>query len=736
MAVKSIIDIELNDDAFKAFSKLFDEYQQSLKKMPSQWQGVASGTKRAATELEKNAATLNAFGKTMSDIEKAQKRSADAAASSGRIWHTMARDTKTVAGNIKDITVQLLQWANITGVVAGLVTGGGLFGITRLAQGAAFGRQQASGLDVTYGQNRAFAINYGRYLDSPGGTLGAVSNGLHDATSPAYRALLNAGISPQFLQSHNAAEVTAEFLRRVPGKIPHGTAQERALEGNTAHAYGFDSIISQQEINRYINSSPEERRKQQQGFVTDSKTFDQTEQTQRAWQDFSTQMERAQTTIEEVFVKGLTPLAGPLTQLSGAISSSISALLSSDKLKEWINDLGQAIKSFSDYLLTDDFKKDMAGFVHGVEAVVSALGKMTDWIMWITGNKPDNTAPNQSIAPKVKGPMSRGAYEGQDQAGPPAPYGSAPPSRDELRRLFNYQDTTTTGQFKPMSFDGSGITGAGFQNIAYRPDGGSSGNSMDRFKSAFMTLIFGAESVSQRFKDLSEQAKDLSDRFGALNGAGDAASGLSADGSGSVGGSGGGGRARGVADYGTFTGNAGGKVSGGSLSKANRLMNFLVSKHGWTPAAAAIAAAQASSESSFDPKAFRANDAGPGLPSIGLFQWNRSRLAALKKFGGSQWQDFDVQSEFFAREAERMMPGWKKERDLSNSGRIGKQFEGYAGPIQAKRSRDSETYLKHYKPDAGLDSYHGVKSNPRIIIDNNTGGNSNISAMLMTVATG
>ena len=71
------------------------------------------------------------------------------------------------------------------------------------------------GLGVGYGQQASFGLNYGRFVDA-GSLLGGVSNSLYNATSPGYVGLLAAGLSQQYLSSHNAAEKKAQ--KAYPGK--------------------------------------------------------------------------------------------------------------------------------------------------------------------------------------------------------------------------------------------------------------------------------------------------------------------------------------------------------------------------------------------------------------------------------------------------------------------------------------------------------------------------------------
>jgi hypothetical protein len=127
-------------------------------------------------------------------------------------------------------------------------------------------------------------------------------------------------------------------------------------------------------------------------------------------------------------------------------------------------------------------------------------------------------------------------------------------------------------------------------------------------------------------------------------------------------------------------------------SRIFRLMDRLVSVHGWTPEAAAIAAGNAVQESNV----LGNGPAGDGGISQGMFQWNHGRLSALQSFGGAQWKDPDVQADFMAQEAERMVPGWKGVKDLNSAGSIGHRYEGYGDNSEGARVRDAQEALAAY----------------------------------------
>ncbi len=144
---------------------------------------------------------------------------------------------------------------------------------------------------------------------------------------------------------------------------------------------------------------------------------------------------------------------------------------------------------------------------------------------------------------------------------------------------------------------------------------------------------------------------------------------------------------------------AGAKPVGAIKDRAMGLMDYLVQQRHWTPAAAAIAAGNAEQESGINP-------AGPGgdpgtvgygeRGSWGMFQWNRKRLHDLKMKYGDQWRTTKAQFEYFADESEKMMPGWKKEGDLSHAGRISHSYEGYGDNSTGTRIGNSRKWLREY----------------------------------------
>lgn len=126
------------------------------------------------------------------------------------------------------------------------------------------------------------------------------------------------------------------------------------------------------------------------------------------------------------------------------------------------------------------------------------------------------------------------------------------------------------------------------------------------------------------------------------------------------------------------------------------MMDRLVNMHGWTPAAAAIAAGNVMQESGFNPS----NAGDPSIPggSRGYAQWNRDRLANLRNFAdqrGTAWTDPDTQIDFLAQEAKNRVPDWSSQADLSNARSISKAYEGYG--VEGARVPDAAKFYDMYQ---------------------------------------
>lgn len=387
MTVKSIVDIDIRDGKFREFSKIFEKYQSALKSMPQAWKAVNDKIDGSRVSFDKLVDSMVAANVQEKLREKAQERADRLTQTSADRWRSMARDAKSFAGSIKDATLNLLRWGAASGIVGGLLGAGGLFGIDRLALGVAGARRSALGLGTDYGGQQSFTANFGR-LVNPESFLGSVAGAKLDVTKRV--GLLGAGLSESEIAA-DTAQTAVSLLRRL--KTIADTTNP-ALYGQVIQARRLDQFTSPEDLQRLRNTSPGEFNALVGAFGKNRGQLDVAGDTTARWQEFVTQMDRASKGIEATFVRGLAPLVPGLTKLSESVQKAVETLLSSDKLKGWIESFGAGIEKAAKYVGTEDFQTNIRNFVDGIAKVANA-------IVWLAGFIPGGgPAFNPSAVPQ------------------------------------------------------------------------------------------------------------------------------------------------------------------------------------------------------------------------------------------------------------------------------------------------------------------------------------------------
>jgi hypothetical protein len=145
-------------------------------------------------------------------------------------------------------------------------------------------------------------------------------------------------------------------------------------------------------------------------------------------------------------------------------------------------------------------------------------------------------------------------------------------------------------------------------------------------------------------------------------------------------------------------------ASGTTSEREMQAMDYLVNELGYTPEHAAGIVGNLVNESTMDPNRVNPNDAGPGLDSYGLAQWNRDRLEALQEYArqnGTSAGDFNTQLEFIQQElnttegrANRLLGGATTPSEAALAFTNFERFQGYElgadGREVQERMRDAE----------------------------------------------
>lgn len=372
MALRSVLDVEINDRAFRDFAKLYDRYAQSLKGMPAAWKLVNDKIDGSKTTFDKMVASLVATNVQEKLRLKAQQQADLLVRTQADRWRDIARSTKSAASHIRDATTALLKWSGIVGVVGGLIGAGGLYGIDRLALDVAGTRRSALGLGTGFGQQRAFS-NFSRLVD-PEAFLGAVAGAKFDITRRV--GLIGAGLNEGEL-SGDTATTSVALLRHLK-QIADTT--NPALFAQVIQARRLGEFVGPQDLERLRSTSREEFAQLIAKYRQTRTTFDLRPGEARSVQDLSTQIINAWRDIETGFFRKVAQMSPALTHLSESFEKVTRDFLESPALGRWIGAVDTALEKFAKYIGTPEFDKQVSDFVTSIGQIADALGRAARWI--------------------------------------------------------------------------------------------------------------------------------------------------------------------------------------------------------------------------------------------------------------------------------------------------------------------------------------------------------------------
>ena len=138
--------------------------------------------------------------------------------------------------------------------------------------------------------------------------------------------------------------------------------------------------ITEQELRRLKATSPAEFAQIKAAYAGETGAFGLSAGTQKAWSDFKVQLSAAGAKIENVFVKGLTPLVPQLNRLSDAFADAVKILLGSDGFKFAIDGIATGLKEFATYVGSPQFRSDVKTFVDDFEIVAKKIAAGLKWL--------------------------------------------------------------------------------------------------------------------------------------------------------------------------------------------------------------------------------------------------------------------------------------------------------------------------------------------------------------------
>ena len=462
MAVKSIIDVDVNDDQFKSFMEMFKKYQDAIKKLPGAWGETEKAVGLARNKMEEMAGIIQ---KQTREQEK-MRREIDKTNYAMGLLH---KTTDKVYSRIKSTTADLFKWSGAVSILSTVVGAFSLAGFDQLARSASQARSQSMGIGIAPGQLQAANINYARFGGATP-TLSRIAEMQSSDVEKNYLRLL--GISDEDIKSKSAFELLPQVLQGV------GSGYQRLMEAGTtfnAGAYGYDQFgLSTHQLRQYAEASRTgELATLSSQLPGRAAAIGGSEDVYRRYQDFITRIDTSWTALQSTLISKLEPLSAPLATLVDAFKNLAASALSSDGFKNNLKRFADWINDFAVRIGTDEAKKNMEAFANRVGEVVAGLGRMVEWLAsWF---------PERQIAPSSP---SHG-----DDPNPHFPPATTFLEQNYLnRRYLENRNPPDNHSFMERTFPGLGRYGWQFRAdpASYNGGGGSGSFTtfLDRLSSA------------------------------------------------------------------------------------------------------------------------------------------------------------------------------------------------------------------------------------------------------------
>lgn len=372
MGFKPVIDIEVNDSAFRRFYELFESYSRELEGMPASWQslgsamsdstkGIAEGAVTAKESLAIAAAQAGIVSDALKNASHAQQHLGQQTVRSTKAMEGLSKGARGVAQAISMVGGWIVKIAAIGGIGA-LLSG---FGIGELMD-ATFSRGQSAGkLGITPGQEASFKINAAEFL--PTSALEAAANTQIDVRKTAALGLLNIGFP------------AAQAMPTI--KLPFEELKAALKRWNYDKAHGIfqmtDPVIGAykqlggtiDEIRNAASLGLPALQRAEMRTLRDASSMGFDKKTRQELFLLNRTLAKARITIESSLIKALAPLAPQIAVLAKDVAGFITTLINSKNLKIAVDDLTTAFKGLEKSLswlvkTLEKPKHNVPGWVH------------------------------------------------------------------------------------------------------------------------------------------------------------------------------------------------------------------------------------------------------------------------------------------------------------------------------------------------------------------------------------
>ena len=302
---QTIIDIEVNDQSFKAFAESFTKFQKAVDDATAKMGKLGDKTEETAKKSDTSWDHVKkSFDELFKKHDSFNKLFKDTIKTAGSLA-TLAED---IAGSFGNAALSFAKFA-----VAGALTG---FGLKKIADSAGQQRYESLQLGISTSQLESRKAVYDTILGA-GGTEGALRDIAAAKLDPTKGVAFSA-LGIKDYQSKDAAQLLDE-VAKTAGKFKDTMPQ-------VLDALGITNIISQQQIQALGRTSPEEIQQRLTEAQATQASVGVDPEIAKKMQDFSNQLGIAAKIIEKSFTEALVSAAPALKDLAEGVASLSKAL--------------------------------------------------------------------------------------------------------------------------------------------------------------------------------------------------------------------------------------------------------------------------------------------------------------------------------------------------------------------------------------------------------------------------
>ncbi|MHB8388151.1 MAG: hypothetical protein ACYDBH_01060 [Acidobacteriaceae bacterium] len=391
MANRAVIEIPIDDTAFKKFLELFQNYKDELKKIPEHWQKadeIISGGSRKLTDAVKKTTGVTtehsvAVRKVAQEIEAAtasQKRLRNEVRATDAAFLGLGKSAHGVASKIASITKSVVGWG-IAGIGLGSI--GALLGIDTLARSALVKQRGALGMNASISEMQAFGVHMQQFAGP--GTVQAAANAQINPQQQAWLATL--GLNGVATPNLNAPDLVIAEMRAIRGHLQHNFTT-----ANPAYMAAQQLGFSDPEIRNIAKAPDSEFNAAVAGYQRDKNTLGFSPKVAQQWAQLSMTLQRAGLVIEMALIKTLAPLAPRFERMANVVSHWIEQFGDSETVKRWIDNLGSGF----DWLASEIKSVPVKEYAGKVGFIVDSLYEFVKWLDEKFGIQNENTKKFQS----------------------------------------------------------------------------------------------------------------------------------------------------------------------------------------------------------------------------------------------------------------------------------------------------------------------------------------------------